>query len=385
MATLRKINGRYYAYFYNRMRMPKRKSYPLNVSLKSAAEMMVKRLEEKWAAGSFDPWNPQLEPARLTVQEAADTFLKSRTHLRPKTQTAYRTALEGVMCHVPPALPLHHIESNHIRLYVIDPNVSPSTQRHRARHLRSFFRWAQEEGYLEHDPVRDIKLPKVQKKVADFLTPSKLEQLFRAIEADVKIKKDARQVVDDEVLWLKDVITLAVNTGLRRGELVNLRWQDIDFESGFLTVRNSEDFQTKSGHERSIPIAPEALKVLARLDSERKDDLDGPVLQGKGGGPLNAEYASKRFKYYVRLARLPETIHFHSLRHTCASWLVMRGVPLRIVQAILGHSDISVTQRYAHLAPDVMKKAIDQAFPENSERIVRYHFEKKPIGKPVSV
>lgn len=86
------------------------------------------------------------------------------------------------------------------------------------------------------------------------------------------------------------------------------------------------------------------------------------MFQSKAGGPLDPSYASKRFKYYVRASSLPESIRFHSLRHTCASWLVMRGVNLRIVQAVLGRSDIQVTQQYAHLAPDVMKAAIHQAF-----------------------
>ena len=68
------------------------------------------------------------------------------------------------------------------------------------------------------------------------------------------------------------------------------------------------------------------------------------------------------FKKYVRLAKLPERISFHNLRHTCTSWMVQRGVSLPIVRAVLGHSDVKVTQKYAHLAPDVMKAGIQQAF-----------------------
>ena len=102
--------------------------------------------------------------------------------------------------------------------------------------------------------------------------------------------------------------------------------------------------------------------MLQRLSTGHSRELCGYVLTGTGGGKLNQSYASKRFKYYVRLAKLPENIRFHSLRHTCASWLVQRGVSLPIVQAILGHSDVRVTQKYAHLAPDVMQAAMQQAF-----------------------
>ncbi len=80
------------------------------------------------------------------------------------------------------------------------------------------------------------------------------------------------------------------------------------------------------------------------------------------GGRLNLEYVSKRFLHYRRLAKLPEGISFHNLRHTCASWLVMRGVPLSVVQYILGHSAIVVTQRYAHLAPDAVQREMLRAF-----------------------
>ncbi len=160
----------------------------------------------------------------------------------------------------------------------------------------------------------------------------------------------------------KDLVLLAVGTGLRLGELAALRWSAVDFETGFLTVRSGEGFRTKSGHERAVPLAGDAQEVLLRLSSEREDDLDGPVVTYGDGRPIVAKYASKRFKRYVRLAKLPEQIRFHSLRHTCASWLVMRGVPLLIVQQILGHSSIQVTERYAHLAPDVMKAAMHQAF-----------------------
>ena len=112
----------------------------------------------------------------------------------------------------------------------------------------------------------------------------------------------------------------------------------------------------------------DALEVLQRLHREREDDIDGPVLQGAQGGPLNRFYASKRFKYYVRLAKLPERIRFHSLRHTCASWLVQAGVPLAIVRDILGHQEIRTTEIYGHLAPSTLHAAMQQAFGKDSSR-----------------
>ncbi len=141
---------------------------------------------------------------------------------------------------------------------------------------------------------------------------------------------------------------------------LNSRWAD--FETGFITVRRTGDFIPKSASERPIPMVGDAFEVLTRLAAQRTDDVDGYAFTGTRGGRLNGNHVSRRFKYYVRLAKLPERTRFHSLRHTCASWLVQRGVSLPIVQAILGHSTIRVTQRYAHLAPDVMQAAMQEAF-----------------------
>ncbi len=113
----------------------------------------------------------------------------------------------------------------------------------------------------------------------------------------------------------------------------------------------------------------DALLVLSRLNDERTDESDGYVFTGATGGRLDGSVASKAFKRYVRLAKLPESIRFHSLRHTCASWLVQRGVALPIVQAILGHSSIQVTQRYAHLGPDVMQSAMQAALGNGASLI----------------
>lgn len=166
-----------------------------------------------------------------------------------------------------------------------------------------------------------------------------------------------------EVVWLKDAILLAVNTGARTGELCALRWRNVDLEEGFITIRNYADgeeaFQSKSGDERAIPITAQAEDVLRSIKAQR--GARGYVLRGAKGGKLNAEYASKRFKHYVRVAKLPEHTCFHSLRHTCASWMVQRGVPLAMVQAILGHSSVQVMQKYAHHAPDALKKAMREA------------------------
>ena len=368
MAFLRKKKGRYYSVFYDAAQQPKEKWIPTGTGLKDAARKVLHELERRWLDpnDAWTPWNPIVEREMLSVREAAARFMASRQHLRPKTVEAYRFATEGLLERLPAGLMIRNVQPGQISPYIDDLSVSVATRRHRYGHLRTFFLWAVEKGYLDDSPMRTVRCPKPQKKLAEFLSPEQLEQVLAAIDWDFEQKRRQGFARDGEIQWLKDLILLAVGTGLRLRELTSLRWSAVDFETGFLTVRNSEGFRTKSGHERAVPLAGDALDVLQRRNRERTDDLDGPVLTYGDGRAIVAGYASKRFKYYVRLAKLPEQIHFHSMRHTCASWLVMRGVPLSIVQQILGHSSIQVTERYAHLAPDVMKAAMLQAFGNGS-------------------
>jgi len=223
------------------------------------------------------------------------------------------------------------------------------------------FRWSAENGLISRNPLADFRPPREEERVPEYISPKQLERLLAAIDADASIRLVGNKVVRDEQ-WLKDLVLVAVGTGLRMGELISLRWEAVDFESRFITVRNSHGFRTKSGKERRVYLVGDALDVIRRRFDEVGPRVSDFVLVDDKNHPVDPIKASKRFKYYVRLAKLPDHIRFHSLRHTTASWLVMSGVSLVVVQLVLGHSTIAVTQRYAHLEPESMKKAMERAF-----------------------
>ena len=366
MASLRKINGNYYAYFYDKNRDPKRKSYPLRVSLKSAAKKLLRRLEGEYADGAFDPWNPaQDAKEHLPVSEAVNRFLQTKSHLRERTQETYRTLLRHwARDHTPPGLLLTGVQPEHLHSYIWGrSDIAKATREKRYRNLRTFFGWATDEGHIEESPLSSVAKPKKGKKDAAFLSPADLKTVLRAIDAHAEISKDAAgKPPKDE--WLKDMIRVAVCTGLRRGELLRLRWRDVDLDGGRLRVASREGEETKSGHERQLPLRGDALDVLRRMNSERSGGLDASVFTDDEGKGLNKRRPTKRFKFFVRKAKLPqrERLRFHSLRHTCGSWLAMKGVPIRVIQAILGHSSVRVTERYSHLQPEVMEKAMEETF-----------------------
>jgi len=362
MASLRKIGTRYFGYFYDPNRNPKRKSVTLRTGQKQVAQKLLRRYENEFAEGIFDPWNPKIRAYGLTLTEASDLFISQKPDIREKTISVYRNNFLGLLKLLPPGILLEHIDASYLKQYIFDRTVSQATRRHRATHLKTLFSWAHDEKLILANPFEKLPIPKRQKKVAEFLTTDQLQHLLNVIGRDVSRKIMLKQVEAGEVAWIKEVIILAVNTGLRRGELISLNWDSVELDTRLVTVRNTAEFTSKSGHERSVPLSGEAVEALFRLRKRWNGDPEDPVFKGLNGKRLSGEYASKRFKYYVRLAELPSRIHFHSLRHTCASWLVMNGVSIPIVQAILGHSDIQVTMRYAHLSPDVLREAVRSTF-----------------------
>jgi len=117
-----------------------------------------------------------------------------------------------------------------------------------------------------------------------------------------------------------------------------------------------------------VPIRGGAEEVLAQMHEEGGS---GAVFTDRNGEAIKPDRVTKRFKKMARKAGLDERIHFHSLRHTTGSWLAMRGVPMQHIQTILGHSDSTVTEKYSHLAPETLDRAIRSENSLFSASIVR--------------
>ena len=156
-----------------------------------------------------------------------------------------------------------------------------------------------------------------------------------------------------------DIITTAFFTGMRLGELINMKWDWIDFKEELITVKNTNEFRTKSKRERIIPIHYKVKTFLQKYSLNIKKDKESLIFYRVEGIKLNAGYISKQFKKLVREAKLNDRIHFHSLRHSFASALIKHGVSLYIVKELLGHSSITTTQKYSHLNNGSLSQAIN--------------------------
>jgi integrase len=137
---------------------------------------------------------------------------------------------------------------------------------------------------------------------------------------------------------------------MRRGELFNLKWEDVNFAGKILTVVGET---AKSGKTRHIPMNEEALSVLRKWHEQQKESE--LVFPSNGGGRL--DNISSSWERLIDSAQI-KNFRFHDLRHDFASKLVMAGVDLNTVRELLGHSDIKMTLRYAHLAPEKLAAAV---------------------------
>ena len=175
---------------------------------------------------------------------------------------------------------------------------------------------------------------------------------------------------EEYVSHIRPIVLVAMNTGLRRGELFNLRWSDIDLPTKWLTVVGAT---SKSGQTRRIPLNEEAHEVLTGWrDQAGRPSNDARIFPGPEGERLTDIH--KSWGTVVDRAQIPN-FRFHDLRHHFASRLVQSGVDLNTVRELLGHADITMVLRYAHLSPGSLKTAV--------EKLTRREGTIHPIKSPI--
>jgi integrase len=154
---------------------------------------------------------------------------------------------------------------------------------------------------------------------------------------------------------LQPIVLLALNSGLRRGEIFNLRWKDIDLASKWLTVVGAT---AKSGQTRRIPLNTEVCATLEGWQAQAgRVARDTHVFPGVGGNRLTT--VTTAWRSVSKLAKL-DNFRFHDLRHHFASRLVQSGIDLNVVRELMGHADITMVLRYGHLSPDRLTTAVEK-------------------------
>lgn len=268
----------------------------------------------------------------------------SRSVHKPKTTETYLTAIRELI-RVLGDRPLVSIGLREIEhfLAVKRAEASAFTARKYYISLASAFEKAVQWGYISENPFRRVAKPKVPEVIPAYFT----EPEFRLFLSAIKDRDFA------------ELCKTGILTGLRLGELLNLRWEDLDFQSGKILVQNHDNFVTKSKRSRVVPMSDDLQAILAERRKNVRSESE-LIFHNRHGRQLNVGLVERQFKKAVRLAGLSERLHFHSLRHSYASGLVSSGVSLYAVAKLLGHSQAKTTEIYAHLAPDGLHSEVNK-------------------------
>ncbi|SEM97034.1 tyrosine-type recombinase/integrase [Halomonas caseinilytica] len=305
----------------------------------------AKALEAKWRAQAYREQHWEVKPPR-TFEEVMLEYLRDSAHLRSIETLKMQTTI--------------------LRRFFGGRDVGELT----GQDIKAYTRWRREAGRANATINRELAalssainhcnkewewgLPNPVKGRM-LKEPHHRERYL--IRAEVgRLVTEARKLRYGDLL--ADFIELAVHTGCRRGELLGLEWPRVTLERGREAITlNSR--HTKSGKPRQVPLNATAAGAIRRRAAWRANHApDTPWVFARQDG---AQVKSIRngFEKAAKQAGLDD-LRIHDLRHTAASWLVTDGVPLEVVKELLGHSSITMTERYAHLAPHRVREAVDR-------------------------
>ena len=280
-------------------------------------------------------------------------YLANERNASPRTLKAYRQALTAFSAEN--KTPWKKCNADHFRDYlfaVMKRGQARSYVRLQFSALRSFYQFLAARKRLRRNPVREVQLPKMEKKLPLVLTRQQVEDL---LSAPTREKKNRAAPV-----WMpfRDVaiMELFYSSGLRLSELAGLDVADVDLYTESVRVFG------KGRKERVCPVGLPALEAISRYRAAANVHA-GPLFINKARKRMSVRSIWLVLKRYVRHTSIPISISPHKLRHSFATHMLDRGADLRSVQALLGHASLSTTQIYTHVTVERLKKAYADAHP----------------------
>jgi integrase len=239
-------------------------------------------------------------------------------------------------------MPLTSLTARHYDLFKSNRMVglSPHTANMDLRHIKSCLNFAVRWKYLSSSPFNGCKQIRIPEVPPRYYSREDFGRLIQAIRES----------------WLKDLVCFALLTGMRRGEITNLKWSNVDIPRRMISIQSDANYRTKMGKRRVIPVNEEGVRLLLKLRSESTIEY---VFSFKGR-KVPGCWATEKLKSYVRMLGLDDRLNFHSLRHTTASWLAQSGVSIYHISKLLGHSSVQLTQDfYAHMEPEALREGVN--------------------------
>ena len=280
-------------------------------------------------------------------------YLADERNASPRTLKAYRQALTGFRAEK--KAPWKKCTADDFRDYLfalMKHGQARSYVRLQFSALRTFYQFLVARKRLRHNPVREVQLPKVEKKLPLVLTRQQVDELLTAPSREPK----SRSAPSWRPLRDVAIMELFYSSGLRLSELAALDVADIDPYTESVRVLG------KGRKERVCPVGLPALEAIQKYRVAANVHAGAPFIN-KARRRMSARSVWLVLKRYVRCTSIPISMSPHKLRHSFATHMLDRGADLRSVQALLGHASLSTTQIYTHVTVERLKKAYADAHP----------------------
>uniref|UniRef100_A0A7V3ZUJ7 Tyrosine recombinase XerC n=1 Tax=candidate division WOR-3 bacterium TaxID=2052148 RepID=A0A7V3ZUJ7_UNCW3 len=232
--------------------------------------------------------------------------------------------------------------------------IKPTTLARKISSLKAFFQFLSSEGIIAKNPLEELPVPKIKRSLPEVLTVSEVEQLIKTTET----------IKNEEGIRAKALLEVLYATGMRVSELLNLKINDVNLEEGFVRIIG------KRNKERIVPLGEPAIFAVKEYINlvrpyflSKKIGLTSYLFLNRRGEKLSRMGFWKILKKYVKMAGIKKKITPHTFRHTFATHLLERGANLRVVQELLGHSNISTTQIYTKMNKEYLKEIYNTFHP----------------------
>lgn len=285
---------------------------------------------------------------------SAERFLSAMAHERdasPHTLRAYRKDLEQLRRFAAERLGrepgIDDIDVWTLRGFLADQRArkkAPTTAGRRLAAIRSFFRFLGREGLVESNPARALVAPRPDRRIPTYLQESEAKKVV-----DSSYSVNSRDAALVELLY---------SSGMRCGEIAGLDVDDVDLRSGSARVLG------KGRKERWVPVGKPALLAISRyLDEVPRASGSGPLFLNKDRSRLTDRSVRRTVAKAVRLSGIRPKASTHTLRHSFATHILQRGGDLRSIQELLGHANLSTTQKYTHVDAKYLLDIYKNAHP----------------------
>lgn len=306
-------------------------------------------------------------PGSMKLGEFLETWLERIAKARVRAQT-YKGYEVNVRVHLKPALghvPIERLQPIHVQELIDNKRkdgLAPKSIRYMHGILRNALNQAVRWNYIQRNPAALVDGPRVEQQEIQPFTREEAQRFLETIKGD----------------RLEALYAVALTMGLRQGEALGLRWQDVDLDMGYVRLSRQlqrinhkyELVELKTARSRRALAVPAAIVNRLREHKIRQDkEKERSALRWRetdlvfcrpNGYPLSGSVITHRFQDLLAQAGIPRR-RFHDLRHSCATLLLAQGVPARVVMDVLGHSQISLTlNTYTHVLPELKREAADR-------------------------